>query len=304
MQRVRAWWEWSVGVARRAGQRAWRIARDPLRLLPVLAVVSLLLIAVPLTITGVTRIGRDVLEWRVDSRIPWTHTTGRIVSVGDDDGLRVRVQFRDRVGTRRAADVYVGTTGRTWIDQRPRIRYDRSDPSTVEVVGFTEPNPVPALLVAGAPLGVGIAALVLAVGVWRRRKLLAVSAHPLTALRSPFVIAGLALAGGLGAWAVGTVWQRGWSAIASAAGHLGATVFGDLLGVLVPLVAFALGCLITAWLARHRHDAEHGGLLSNAYRFIDRAAGMVPSPEELRPDARPARAPAADPHREDPTHVR
>jgi hypothetical protein len=286
MQRIRAWGEWAVGVARRAGQHAWRVARDPLRLLPVLAVASLLLIAVPLTITGVARIGRDVLEWRVDSAVPWSHTTGRVVGVRDDDGLHLRVRFHDRAGRGREADVYVGATGRTWIDQQPKIRYDRSDPTVVEIVGFTEPSPVPALLVAGAPLGVGVAAGVLAVGVWKRRKLLAVSAHPLTALRSTFVIAGVALAAGLGAWAAGTVWQRGWSAIASSAGHLGATVFGDLLGVLVPLVAFALGCLVTAWLARHRHGDEHEGLLSSAYRFIDRAAGMVPSPEELRPESR------------------
>jgi hypothetical protein len=39
---------------------------------------------------------------------------------------------------------------------------------------------------------------------------------------------------------------------------------------------------LTAWLARHRHHEDHQGLLSSAHRFIDRAAGYVPSPEELQ----------------------
>jgi hypothetical protein len=110
-------------------------------------------------------------------------------------------------------------------------------------------------------------------------------------MRGPLVAAGLLIVAGLAAWAIGTVWERGWSAVASATGHLAATVFGDLLGVLVPLVAFALGCLVTAWLARHRHHDEHDGLLSSAYRMIDRAAGMAPSPDEMRPDDVPERTP-------------
>ena len=77
---------------------------------------------------------------------------------------------------------------------------------------------------------------------------------------------------GIAAWAMGTVKERGWSAVASATGHLAATVFGDLLGVFVPLVAFTLGCLVTAWLPRHRHHDEHDGLLSTAYRH-DRPGG-------------------------------
>jgi hypothetical protein len=91
------------------------------------------------------------------------------------------------------------------------------------------------------------------------------------------------------------VWERGWSAVASSIGHLVATIFGDLLGVLVPLVAFVLGCVVTAWLARHRHHDDHDGLLSSAYRMIDKAAGMAPSPEEMRPDDAAADTPADAP---------
>jgi hypothetical protein len=167
------------------------------------------------------------------------------------------------------------------------IRYDAGDPQSVELVGYGNDDPIPALLLAGAPLGAGIAGIVLAVSLFRRRALVAVSAHPLQAMRGPLVAAAALVVAGIAAWAIGTVWERGWSAVASATGHLAATVFGDLLGVLVPLVAFALGCLVTAWLARHRHHDDHDGLLSSAYRMIDKAAGMAPSPEEMRPDSAP-----------------
>lgn len=287
MNRLRTWWDWTADRLRRAGQQAWTVARDPFRLLPVMAVVVLLLIAVPLTITGLTRVGRDAFQWQADSGISWVSTTGTIVAVRDDDGLRVQVRYRDRDGTRRASEVYVGSTRGDWIDARAPIRYDRASPGTVEIRGFGSPDPIPALLLAGAALGSGLAALTLAVGLWRRRRLVAVSARPLLVLRPTIVVASTILVAGIGAWAAGTVWERGWAAVASATSHLGATIFGDLLGVLVPVVAFALGCLLTAWLARHRHSDEHaGGLLSGTHRLIHRAAGMVPSPEELRPDPR------------------
>ena len=151
-------------------------------------------------------------------------------------------------------------------------------------MGYGDRGPIAALLIAGAPLGAGIGALVIAVGLWRRRRLVAVSATPIAVLRRPLTIGLAVTIAGVGAWAAGTVIERGWSAIASATGHLVGTVFGDLLGVFVPVVAFVAGCLLTAWLARHRNHAEHHGLLSSAHRLIDRAAGMVPSPEELAPD--------------------
>lgn len=289
MQRILTWWTTAAGAARRLGQRLWSAARDPRRVLPVLVVASLLVLAVPLTVTGLARIGRAALDWRQDSGIVWRETRGLLDEVRGDDGLRVRVGFVDEHGERQEAVVFLGTTGRRWVDAYPRIRYDRRDPSHAEIIGFAEPDPVPGLLLAGAPLGAGIAMLVLAVGSWRRRRLVMVSARPLVALRPVLVPAGTILLVGIGAWAAGTVWQRGWSAVASGSGHLAGRVFGDLLGVLVPVVAFAAGALVTAWLARHRHSDEHEGILGSAHRFIDRAASIVPSPEDLRPDATVAR---------------
>ena len=90
------------------------------------------------------------------------------------------------------------------------------------------------------------------------------------------------LALGIAAWAVGTVNLRGWTGVADRLGHQFSIVFGDMLGVTVPLVAFAIGCLLTAWLARHRHHETHEGVLSSVHRLIDRAAGYVPSPEDLQ----------------------
>jgi len=122
--------------------------------------------------------------------------------------------------------------------------------------------------------------------VWRRRKLLAVSAKPMQALVVPLAIAGTLLAGGLAAWVVGTVTRQSWFGVVNSVGDLLATIFADMLGIVIPLLAFVAGCLVTAWLARHRHHEQHEGLLSDAYRMIDRAAGYAPSPDELKAGAR------------------
>lgn len=105
--------------------------------------------------------------------------------------------------------------------------------------------------------------------------------------------------------------MRGWTGVADRLGHQFSIVFGDMLGITVPLVAFALGCLLTAWLARHRHHEDHEGLLSRAHRIIDRAAGYVPSPEELQaqlpgpdPAPGPETGPMADPGRDAGDEVR
>jgi hypothetical protein len=287
MQRWRAWWDRGTAMARRVTERLWAVARDPLRVLPIVAVIALLAIAVPLTVTGLSRGARGALDWRRQSTIDWHHTTGHVDRVKIDDGLVLDLRYRDRHGDAHRVETFVGDASGKWVDRDVPIRYAAGDPQNVELVGFGNQDPIPALLLAGAPLGAGIAGIVLAVSLFRRRALVAVSARPLQAMRGPLVAAGLLVVAGLAAWAIGTVWERGWSAVASATGHLAATVFGDLLGVFVPLVAFALGCLVTAWLARHRHHDEHDGILSNAYRMIDRAAGMAPSPEEMRPDDAP-----------------
>jgi hypothetical protein len=297
MERLQAWWERGVQGTRRVSERVWATARDPLRVLPVLAVIALLAIGIPLTLTGLSRAGRGAMDWRHQSTIDWRSTTARVERVKIDDGLVLALDFRDRHDRRHRVDAFVGDAGGKWVAHTVPIRYDTSDPDQVELVGYGDDDPIPALLLAGAPLGVGAAAIVLAVTLWRRRALVAVSARPVQAMMRSLVVAGCLVVAGITAWAIGTVWERGWAAVASATGHLAATLFGDLLGVLVPVVAFVLGGLVTAWLARHRHHEDHDGLLSNAYRMIDRAAEMAPSPDELR-SGQGARGPAADPDRD------
>jgi hypothetical protein len=284
MDRIMRWLERAAAVGRTWGARAWATARDPRRVLPVLAVVALLLFAVPYTATGLSRVGRAALHWRSDAKMHWVRTTGTVTGVRDSDGMLVQVRFRDQHGNRRQAETFVADPTKKWLRMKVPMDFDTRNTDHIKLIGFGDHAPIPALLIAGAPLGTGICALVIAIGLWRRRRLVAVSATPVAVLRRPLTI-GLTIAvAGIGAWAVGTVLQRGWAAIASATGHLVGTVFGDLLGVLVPLAAFGAGCLLTAWLARHRNHEDHQGLLSSAHRLIDRAARLVPSPEEMAPE--------------------
>ena len=62
-------------VARRVTERLWAVARDPLRVLPVVAVIALLAIAVPLTVTGLRASARGAMDWRHQSTIDWRRTT-------------------------------------------------------------------------------------------------------------------------------------------------------------------------------------------------------------------------------------
>lgn len=294
MERLAAWWDALVGAARRAVARLAVLARDPLRVLPVLAVVALLAVSIPLTATGLMRVGRATMDWRANSEVRWRAADATVTRVKIDDGLVVAVRYRDADRRRRDAEVFVGDADGRWIERNPRIRYDVAHPDHVEIVGVSSDDPLLGLLRAGAPLGAGVAGFVLAASLWRRRRLVPVSARPLQVLRGPIVVASTILLVGIAAWAVGTVLDQGWSAVASGSGHLASTVFGDLLGVLVPLVAFALGCLVTAWLARHRHHDDHDDILSSAHRLIDRAAGLVPSPDDLRARPEPPPAPPAE----------
>lgn len=291
MDRIAGWWDALAGAARRTVARLAVLARDPLRVLPVLAVIALLAISIPLTATGLMRVGRATMDWRASSEVRWRSADATVTRVKVDDGLVVVVRYRDADRRLRDAEAFVGDADGRWIDRDPRIRYDVSDPEHVEIVGVSGDDPLLGLLRAGAPLGAGIAGIVLAASLWRRRRLVAVSARPLQVMRGPIVVASTILLVGIAAWAVGTVLDQGWSAVASGFGHLVSTVFGDLLGVLVPLVAFALGCLVTAWLARHRHHDDHDDILSSAHRFIDRAAGLVPSPDDLRARAETSSGP-------------
>ncbi|MEP6624209.1 MAG: hypothetical protein ABJC79_07185, partial [Acidimicrobiia bacterium] len=235
------------------------------------------------TATGLSRVARAGMNWRSASGVQWHRTEGTVTGVRGADGILVRVRFRDDAGRSHLAKAFVGDPSKKWLTMHVPMRFDPNHVDRIELVGFENRGPVAALLIAGAPLGAGIAALVVAVGLWRRRRLVAVSARPIAVLRRPITLGLAILAAGIGAWAAGTVIERGWRAIASSTGHLVSTIFGDLLGVLVPVVAFALGALATAWLARHRNHEHHHGLLSRAHGLIDRAAEMVPSPEDLGP---------------------
>jgi hypothetical protein len=283
LERITRWLERLNALGRRWVTRAWATARDPLRVLPVLAIVALLFIGIPYTATGVSRVAHAGMHWRAESGVQWHRTVGTVTGVRENDGMVVRVRFHDDQGHAQVAKTYLADPSRRWLTMRVPMRFDPHDVHRIELIGYDYRGPVAALLIAGAPLGAGVASLVLAVGLWRRRRLVAVSATPVAVLRRPITVALTILVAGIGAWAAGTVIERGWRAIASSTGHLVSTVFGDLLGVVVPVVAFALGALVTAWLARHRHHEQHHGLLSKAHGLIDRAAEMVPSPEDLAP---------------------
>ena len=284
MERLQRIIDWLRDRGRSFSAHAWAAARDPLRLLPIAAVGALLLIGIPYTATGLSRVGRAGMDWRTESRVRWHHADGVVTGVRDSDGLVARVEYRDDDRRSHVAETRVGDTGPKWLATDVRVKFDPKHLQRIEILGFGHRSPVAGLLIAGAPLGAGIGALIVAVGVWRRRRLVAVSASPIAAVRRPLNLGFAVVVAGVGAWAAGTVLDRGWSAIASSSGHLIGTVFGDLLGVLVPVLAFVFGALLTAWLARHRHHGEHEGLLSSAHRLIDRAAGMVPSPEQMAPD--------------------
>lgn len=281
---------------RRAAGRSIALLSDPVRLLVASIAVLLFIVSVPLLVSGAQR-----LEWAwsdfqhhrsVDEH--WIRAEGTVTEVRFEDGLGFHVTYRDRHGERHHAEVHVDAPGDEWIGTRVPLRYDPLHPELVNLTDVGEPRPLGSALVAGASIGAGLAAGVLAIAVWRRRRLIRVSAHPLHAVRIPIATAGVLVVLGLTAWAIGTVTLQGWAGIANRIGDFFAAAFGDLLGVLVPVVAFAAGCLLTAWLARHRHHEEHEGMLSSAHRLIDRAAGYVPSPDEMKAQADLEGAPRDD----------
>jgi hypothetical protein len=290
--------------ARRRGRvwatRARALLSDPIRLLIGSVAVLLAVVSVPLLLGGAQRLGWAWSDFHHHRSVDqhWIRAEGTVTDVRFEDGLGFRVSYRDRHGDLQHAEVHVDAPGNGWIGTRLPLRYDPKHTDRVDLLDVGEAHPLGSALVAGAAIGAGLAAAVLGLAVWRRRKLLRVSARPLTALRIPLAVAGVLLVLGAAAWAVGTVTLQGWAGIADRVGQFFSAAFGDMLGVLLPVVAFAAGCLLTAWLARHRHHEEHEGVLSSAHRFIDRAAGYVPSPDELkardagaRPESTPAPAP-------------
>jgi len=283
-----------VALGRRVRTYGSELIKNPVRLLVGGICIVLVAVALPLLIGGGSRLNASWNDWRHERSVgrDWTRGTGTVTAVREGDGLALRLFYFDGRGDRHDAQVQVEGSGSQWIGSRLPIRYDPSHLGQVDLVGVAEARPIGGALVAGAAIGAGFAALILAFGVWRRRRVLAESNQPFTAARVPLALAGLVLALGLAAWAVGTVSLRGWSGVADRLGAQFSMVFGDMLGVVLPLVTFAIGCLLTAWLARHRHHEAHDGMLSNMHRVIDRAAGYVPSPEDLKAEQREECPPA------------
>jgi hypothetical protein len=276
-----------LALGRSLSARGRELLHHPVRVLIGGICIVLLAVALPLLIGGGTRLHSAWIDWRHDRAVgrDWVRSTATIMQVRERDGLELRLTYRDQAGRRHQAAVLVEASGSQWVDSRLPIHYDPSHPSTVDLVDVAEARPLGNALTAGASVAAGFAALILALGIWRRRRALEESAHPFRVLRVPLALSAVVLALGIAAWAVGTVNLRGWTGVANRLGHQLSIVFGDMLGVTVPLVAFAIGCLLTAWLARHRHHETHEGMLSSAHRLIDRAAGYVPSPEDLQAGA-------------------
>jgi hypothetical protein len=273
-----------VALGRRLADRGLELLHHPVRILIGGICIVLLAVALPLLIGGGSRLHSSWIDWRHDRAVgrDWVRSTATLTEVRDRDGLELRLTYRDEDGDRHRATVLVESSGAEWVDSRLPIRYDPNHPGSVDLVNVAEARPLGNALVAGAAIGLGFAALILAFGVWRKRRMIEDASHPFRILRVTLAFAAVVLALGIAAWAVGTVNLRGWTGVADRLGHQFSIVFGDMLGVTVPLVAFAIGCLLTAWLARHRHHESHEGMLSSAHRIIDRAAGFVPSPEDLQ----------------------
>lgn len=269
---------------RSLARRTVELLRDPARLLVVGVGVGLVALALPLLVGGGSRLGRAFGDWRHRAAIDrhWVRTSGHVMAVRSHDGLALRVGYRDRAGNDRQAVVTIDTTDSGWLRTTLPVRYDPHHTSRIDLVGVGVRHPLVTVLVAGAALGAGGAAAIMAWALWRRRRLLVVSAAPIAALQVPLAVAGGVFGLGVGAWAAGTVIEHGVSGVGDRIGALVSRIFGDLVGVGFPLLAFAAGCLLTAWLARHRPTERDGGLLGRTYGIIDRAAGYVPSPEELR----------------------
>jgi len=290
LDRARRW-------GRAAASRTVEILSNPVRLLIGAVAVVLVVVSVPLLIGGAQRLDSAWNDFRHQRSVDehWIRAQGTVTQLQYEDGLRLAVAYRDRHGVRQHAVAHLDAPPDEWITTSVPLRYDPLHTDRVDLVGVTDVRPLGSALVSGAAIGAGLAALVLAAAVWRRRRLLAVSARPSAALRIPLATAGVLLVAGITAWAVGTVTVQGWAAVGGSIGDLLSRAFGDFLGVLVPVFAFAAGCLVTAWLARHRHHEQHEGVLSSAHRLIDRAAGYVPSPEELKaPDPGPRPVPAPE----------
>ena len=246
---VRVAWARGREALHRITAHALEAARNPRRLLLLVSVVALIAFGVPLTIAGAGRIVHGVGDWRRDAGADWHRARGRIVAVRDDPGaLAVRVRYRDESGV--AHVVPVGLDGRTgrWLGPHVRLRYDTNDHSEVDLRVDGMARPGIDLLLAGAPLGAGLAGIAMAFALWRRRRTVIASERPVVAACSASVVGIALLFAGLTAWSIGTVAERGWSGVGASMSDAVATVFAEFLGVLIPIVTFVIGCVMTAWL--------------------------------------------------------
>ena len=276
--------------ARRVGTAAFRGARaavrNPIRVLIAVVGVLLVILSVPLLVTGALRVSYAWSDWRHATTVTsdWISTTATVEGVRVTDGIDLELSYRDRRGALQRAEVHLGAPVSDWIRPPVPIRYDPSDKSSVDLVGVANPHPAGRALVAGAGIGAGTAAGFLAFAMWCRRRVLATTDEPIAVLRTPLVISGVLLVAGLGAWAVGTITTQGWASVANRIGVRASSLFGGLMTILVPVIAFAVGALAYAWLSRYRHHDSHTSVLGRAHGMIDRASEYMPSPDQLTAD--------------------
>ena len=258
---------------------------------------ALIAFGVPLTIAGAGRVVHGVGEWRRDARADWHRARGRVVAVRDDPGeLAVRVRYRDESGV--AHVVPVGLDGRTgrWLGPHVRLRYDTNDHSEVDLRVDGMARPGIDLLLAGAPLGAGLAGIAMAFALWRRRRTVIASERPVVAACSASVVGIALLFAGLTAWSIGTVAERGWSGVGASMSDAVATVFAEFLGVLIPIVTFVIGCVMTVWLRATGAASARSAHWPGPTIWCTEPPRSRPSPDELRPiDAPTATTQSAQP---------
>lgn len=270
---------WTHGAV----ERLARLRREPVRTLVVTVCVVLFAIAIPFLVAGGARIERAWATARRDSSVDrsWRGATARIDAVRVADGLELALSYAPPEKPTRSVRLHLDAPGTSWIATRVRIRYDPRHPDRVELTDIVEPAALWTGLLAGSALCVGAGAATLAFMLWRRRAAFGTTG-PLTVLAAPVARSAILGAAGLVLWVVGTAGRRGIAGAASGLGRGISTTVGYLLAIGLPLLAFAAGALVTAWLAKHREQPMPGAL-GSAQAWIDRAADHLPTPSELAP---------------------
>ena len=156
-----------VALGRSLSGRGRELLHHPVRVLIGGICIVLLAVALPLLIGGGTRLNSAWIDWRHDRAVgrDWVSSTATIMQVRDRDGLELRLTYRDRAGGRHQASVLVEASGSQWVNSRLPIHYDPHHPSRVDLVDVAVARPLGNALVAGASVGAGLAALILALGI-------------------------------------------------------------------------------------------------------------------------------------------